>query len=101
MLSASETLKAKSCCILRQTLKQYHPLASHSVSRPGVDILSKQRTPFQRLTTQVSVFSRTVLYSHKAALFSLGLYQSSISTVPPNSSLILALGPSAYYPIGP
>jgi hypothetical protein len=36
MLRASETLKAKWCCsILRQTLKQYHPLATHSVPARG------------------------------------------------------------------
>jgi hypothetical protein len=34
MLKASETLKAKSCSILRQLLKQYHPLAIHADSQP-------------------------------------------------------------------
>jgi hypothetical protein len=51
---------------------------------------------FKHWSLSFSVCLVFMQYSH-SSLSPLALYQSSISTVPPNSSLILALGPSAYY----
>jgi hypothetical protein len=64
MLKASETLKAKSCSILRQTLKQYHPLATHDKLQPGVDALGLLGIPsaFKHLSVFLSC---TVLYLHR------------------------------------
>ena len=46
MLRASETLKAKSCSILRQLLKQYHPLVAHSLNPCGcLSLFDKDNIP--------------------------------------------------------
>lgn len=67
MLRASETLKAKSCSILRQLLKQYHPLVAHTTPLEGSFVKFQQGQQFREPASAVNDSCLSCLvYTHVA-----------------------------------